>query len=61
MLTFVAWIVFICATFWNVIYWVVAFGAIIDGTRTNWNREIPGMLMSLVLWFVPGIFLFGLF
>lgn len=61
MLTFVAWIVFICGTFLNVIYWAVAFGAMMDGTKTNWNREIVGMLMSLVLWFVPGIFLFGLF
>jgi hypothetical protein len=59
MITIVAWIVFVLATGWNMIYWSVAVGAIMDGTKTSWRRESVVMVMSLMLWFVPGVYLFG--
>lgn len=61
MLTIVAWIVFIFATFWNMIYFGVALGEIIKSEKTNWRRESVGIMFSLALWFVPGVYLFGWF
>ena len=61
MITIVAWIVFIFATFWNMIYFGVALVEIIKSEKTNWRRESVAIVISLALWFVPGIYLFGWF
>jgi hypothetical protein len=61
MITIVAWIVFIIATGWNMIYLSAAVGSIIEGSKTSWRHEIVAMVMSLMLWFVPGVYLFGWF
>jgi hypothetical protein len=59
MITIIAWIVFVFATIWNMLYWTVAVGEIIQAKKTNWRRETVAMLISLLLWFVPGVYLFG--
>ena len=61
MITIVAWIVFIIATGWNMIYFSVAVGSIMEGSKTSWRREAKAMVMSLLLWVVPGVYLFGWF
>lgn len=61
MITIVAWIVFIFATFWNMIYFGVALVEIIKDEKTNWLRESVAIAISLALWFVPGVYLFGWF
>ena len=59
MITIVAWIVFIFATIWNMLYWAVAVGEIVQAGKTNWRRESVAMLITLMIWFVPGVYLFG--
>ena len=62
MITIVAWIVFIIATGWNIIYFTIAGVALrqfMEGAKTSWRREGVAMAMSLALWFVTGVYLFG--
>ena len=61
MITIVAWIVFVFATFWNILYFGVALGQILKEEKTNWQCEIVAIVLSLTLWFVPGVYLFGWF
>jgi sulfite exporter TauE/SafE len=61
MFTIVAWIVFIIATGWNMIYFSIAAGSIMEGSKTSWRRESVTIVISLALWFVPGVYLFGWF
>jgi len=61
MITIVAWIVFGLATVWNMIYFSIAAGFIMEGSKTSWRREAKAMVISLLLWVVPGVYLFGWF
>jgi len=61
MITIVAWIVFVFATLWNILYFVVALDLILKKEKTNWQCEIVAIVISLAFWFVPGVYLFGWF
>lgn len=61
MITIIAWIIFAFATVWNILYFGMALGDIMKNQKTNWKRESVAIAMSLMLWFVPGVYLFGWF
>ncbi len=60
MLTVVAWILFVWMTGWNVLFWTVGVLAIVNGEHIDWQRTRVEMAISLTLWFIPGVYLFGL-
>lgn len=63
MFTILAWMVFIPALIWN----IVLFGVILDGTVKNgivdWKNihNWYQLALSIVFLFVPGVYLFGWF
>lgn len=65
MLTILAWLVFIPAAFWNVIFWCVAFATVIeskpDETRCELStrRNLRDAVLSASLLLIPGVYLFG--
>jgi hypothetical protein len=60
MLTILAWIVFIGMTVWNVAFWSVAFVSIMEKKiPANKKRMTVEILLTLGLWFIPGVYLFG--
>jgi hypothetical protein len=62
MLTVLAWTVFVPALFWNVIFFSVVFTEIVGKDKLFWTcRNIRDTIISLVILFVPGVYLFGLF
>jgi hypothetical protein len=64
MLTILAWMIFIPAVFWNSIIFAIAVIDIIDGNRkyawSKW-RNWRDLMISLVILFIPGVYLFGWF
>lgn len=59
MLELIAWLVFIPATFWNVLFWCIGFKDLITRTPFLWKRNVIDGAISLTLWFVPGVYLLG--
>ena len=47
MITIVAWIVFIITTGWNMIYFSIAAGSIMEGSKTSWLRMLAAEKMGL--------------
>jgi heme O synthase-like polyprenyltransferase len=62
MLTILSWMVFVPAVIWNVVFWVVAFGAVFEQKNKVWanRRNFRDAIISLALLFIPGVYLFGL-
>lgn len=62
MLTVLAWFVFVPALFWNVIFFSVVFTEIVVKDNMFWvYRNIRDTIISLVILFVPGFYLFGFY
>jgi len=61
MLTIIAWIVFVFASIWNVLFWSIGISEIIRKSRIDWERTRVEMIISLAIWIIPGVYLFGLF
>ena len=64
MLTILSWIVFLPAVGWNIALLCVAFGDLMSDTaKIAWTnkRNLRDLAISLVLLFVPGVYLFGWF
>lgn len=62
MLTILSWMVFVPAVIWNVVFWVIAFGAVFQQKNKVWanRRNFRDAIISLALLFIPGVYLFGL-
>jgi hypothetical protein len=64
MLTVFAWMVFIPAVFWNVTILCVAFADLMStkpGVDWSNKRNFRDLILSLMVLFIPGVYLFGLF
>jgi hypothetical protein len=64
MLTILSWVVFVPAIIWNITLFSVAFGDLFSADpKLAWTnkRNIRDMVISLVLLFAPGVYLFGWF
>jgi hypothetical protein len=64
MLTVFAWMIFIPAVVWNVTILCVAFADLMsDKPGVNWSnkRNFRDLILSLMVLFIPGVYLFGLF
>lgn len=61
MLTIIAWIVFVFASIWNVLFWSIGISEIIRKSHIDWERTRVEMIISLAIWIIPGVYLFGLF
>jgi hypothetical protein len=63
MLTIIAWIVFIPAIIWNIILFSIAFGDTMGDQKIHWltRRNMRDITISLLMLFIPGIYLFGVF
>lgn len=61
MLTIIAWIVFIFATMWNILFWSIGAMEIVQKNRIDWARTRVEMIISLAIWVIPGVYLFGWF
>jgi hypothetical protein len=63
MLTILAWIVFVPAIIWNIILFSIVFGDIMGDQKFHWfnRRNMRDVTISLLILFVPGIYLFGVF
>lgn len=59
MLELIAWCVFIPATVWNILFWSIAFNDLITRKPTVWKRNTIDGVISLALWFIPGVYLLG--
>lgn len=61
MLTIVAWIVFLPAAAWNVVFFGVVFADIInaDWKYFKYTKNYVQAAASLAILFVPGVYLFG--
>lgn len=63
MFTILAWMVFIPAIVWNLIFFAVAFVNIIESRELKWANtgNLRDTFLSLVVLFIPGVYLFGWF
>lgn len=64
MLTILAWIVFIPALIWNFTLFCVAFSDLMSNKyKIEWTnkRNLRDLAFSLIVLFVPGVYLFGWF
>lgn len=63
MLTILAWIVFVPAIIWNITLLIIAFSDIMGDQKIHWfnRRNMRDVTISLLILFVPGIYLFGVF
>ena len=64
MLTIIAWLVFVPAAGWNIIIFSVAFEALMSpNSEIEWTskRNLRDLTISLIILFVPGVYLFGWF
>ena len=64
MFTILAWALFVPAVVWNFIIFCVAFGALMSPTsKIEWTnkRNLRDLAISLLVLFVPGVYLFGWF
>jgi hypothetical protein len=64
MLSILAWIVFVPALVWNITIFILAFGDLMSPNAKNaWTstRNIRDLAFSLIVLFIPGVYLFGWF
>ena len=62
MITVIAWIVFVFATLWNILYWSVGFWyTVVEPKKINYKRTSVEALITLAIWIIPGVYLFGWF
>lgn len=61
MLTIIAWIVFVYASIWNMLFWSIGINELIRKSRIDWKRTRVEMIISLAIWIIPGVYLFGFF
>ncbi len=61
MLTIIAWIVFVSASFWNIFFWAVGALQMVEGNAIDWKRTRVEIVISLAIWIIPGVYLFGFF
>lgn len=64
MLTILAWLVFVPAVVWNFILFCVSFSDLMsDNSKIEWKRmkNLRDLILSLLVLFVPGVYLFGWF
>ncbi len=61
MLTIIAWIVFVFASAWNIFFWAVGALETVNGNPIDWARTRVEMVISLAVWIIPGVYLFGVF
>lgn len=61
MLTIIAWLVFVPALGWNVLFFLIAFDEILSRRKGFLVRNLVDALVSLALLLVPGVYLFGWF
>jgi len=62
MLTILAWAVFVPATFWNILFWTVGMWfTFVDprGGAIDVKKSVIEAGISLAVWFIPGVYLFG--
>lgn len=61
MLTILAWMVFLPAAFWNVVFWSVGFSTVIESKTGEWKnlRNLRDAVLSAALLLIPGVYLFG--
>lgn len=60
MLTIIAWVVFVPALGWNVLFFLIAFDQLVK-RKGLLVRNLVDALVSLALLLVPGVYLFGWF
>jgi hypothetical protein len=60
MLTIIAWLVFVPALGWNVLFFLIAFDQLVK-RKGLLVRNLIDALVSLALLLVPGVYLFGWF
>ena len=62
MLTVIAWMVFVPAVIWNLIFFAVAMVTVFESKEYNWlnRRNIRDSAISLAAMILPGIYLFGI-
>lgn len=63
MLTILAWMIFIPAAIWNVVFFSIAFVDTLTKGISVWkiNKNFLHAILSLALLLVPGVYLFGLY
>lgn len=63
MLTIVAWVVFIPALIWNLVFFGIVFVDFMNGNTAQFKyvKNYLQTAVSLVMLFVPGVYLFGWF
>jgi hypothetical protein len=64
MLSIVAHVVFWPALIWNVAFWIAAFLQTMKGSSLPFEikmRNAKDGILSLVVLFIPGLYLFGLY
>lgn len=63
MLTILAWMIFIPAAVWNIVFFSIAFAETISKGSIPWksNENILHAIASLALLLIPGVYLFGFF
>ncbi len=63
MLTVVAWMVFVPAVVWNMLFFAIAFKDTVYNGIGVWANKanIQQSVISLVILFVPGVYLFGVY
>jgi hypothetical protein len=59
MLELLAWCVFIPATVWNIVIWLVIVYKAANAYPFAVKEDIITVIISLVVWFVPGVYLLG--
>lgn len=60
MMTILAWITFIPAAIFNILLWI-AFFDMCSRDITITREHIIGAIVTFLLMFVPGVYLFGFF
>ena len=63
MLTIFAWMVFVPAVIWNMVFLTIAFTDIVGESKCSWNTitNWRDIILSLAILFIPGVYLFGWF
>lgn len=60
MLTIIAWVVFVLMSVWNITFWSVFFMRE-DPRSINWKTFVVEAAVTIGLWVIPGVYLFGVF
>lgn len=60
MLTIIAWVVFVLMSVWNITFWSVFFTKA-EMLPINWKTFVVEAAVTIGLWVIPGVYLFGVF